>query len=389
MKIIYSLSIIALTTIALGSCCQEQIIPFNGSLTSLADLSDDETISICPENFTGAKGNGGMAIPELPATRNVNNSSEMAQNMGQGWKVNPYVVIKPGETFVLADIQDHGYINRIWMTPTGNWHTSILRIYWDGEESPSVECPVGDFFCNGWNYYARVNSLPVCVNPGLALSCYWQMPFRKSCKITIENIHPDPTWEMRVYYQITYTRTRVSKNAAYFHAQHRKVLHTENSLYTILDGVKGKGQYVGTYFAWKTHNTGWWGEGEIKFYLDGDKDFPSICGTGTEDYISGSYDFTRNGEYTIYNSAYAGMCQVIPETPAYSAEQKFGMYRWHIVDPIRFKKDLRITIQDIGYGHDNRYIPQKSQIATTAFWYQTEPHNAFPPLPEAELLMAE
>ena len=115
-------------------------------------------------------------------------ASHAARDLGQGWKVNPYVHIKPGETFTLAEIKESGAIQHIWMTPTGNWRFSILGIYWDGEETPSVECPVGDFFASGWGEFAQVSSQAVCVNPGSAFNCYWVMPFRKSCKITMTNI---------------------------------------------------------------------------------------------------------------------------------------------------------------------------------------------------------
>ena len=148
---------------------------------------------------------------------------------------------------------------------------------------------MGDFFACGWGKYAQVSSLAVCVNPGSAFNCYWEMPFRKSCKITLENIDEEP---MTLYYQIDHTLTEVPEDAAYFHAQFRRSnplpLKTDH---VILDGVKGWGQYVGTYLAWGVHNNGWWGEGEIKFFMDGDGKFPTIAGTGTEDYFCGSYDF--------------------------------------------------------------------------------------------------
>jgi hypothetical protein len=133
----------------------------------------------------------------------------------------------------------------------------------------------------------------VCVNPGSAFNCYWQMPFRKKAKITLENMDAKG---MTLYYQVNYTLTEVPKDAGYFHAQFRREAPLQQKgLYTILDGVEGQGQYVGTYLAWEVHSPGWWGEGEIKFFLDGDKEFPTICGTGTEDYFCGSYDFETVG----------------------------------------------------------------------------------------------
>ena len=254
-----------------------QEYPFDGlnmSLGNLSRLSDAKTRSISPENFTGEKGKGGMATPQLPATRNVNNASWAARDLGQTWKVNPFITIESKETVTIAEIEGPGAIQHIWMTPTGVWRWSIIRIYWDDEKEPSVECPIADFFCMGWNEYAPVVSLPVCVNPGSAFNCYWQMPFRKKCKITIENVNDSQS--MNLYYQIDYTLTDVPKDAGYFHAQFRRTRYNETSDFTIIDGVKGKGQYVGVYMAWGLRNNGWWGEGEIKFFMDGDTKFPTI-----------------------------------------------------------------------------------------------------------------
>ena len=355
---------------------------FNGldmNMGNLYRLSDAETRSISPENFTGEKGKGGMAKPSDGDQRNVANAHHAARDLGQGWKVNPFVIIKPGETFTLAEIEGPGAIQHIWMTPTGNWKFSVIRIYWDDEKEPSVEVPVGDFFAMGWNEYAPLVSQAICVNPGSAFNCYWQMPFRKKCRITMENINDQD--EMRLYYQIDYTLTDVPDDAAYFHAQFRRTNPNMSSDYTIVDNIKGAGQFVGVYMAWGVNNNGWWGEGEIKFFMDGDKEFPTICGTGTEDYFCGSYNFDRGGQYKEFTTPYAGLHQVIRPDGAYKSQQRFGLYRWHILDPVRFKKDLRITIQDLGWRHGGRYLPQKSDISSVAFWYQTEPHVKFPKLP--------
>ena len=360
---------------------------FNGldmNMGNLYRMSNAQTRSISPENFLGEKGKGGMARLEDKAERNKANASDAARDLGQGWKVNPFIIIKPGETFTLAEIDGSGAIQHIWMTPTGIWKFSIIRIYWDDETSPSVECPVGDFFALGWNQYAPLNSLAICVNPGSAFNCYWPMPFRKKCKITMENINDKD--EMRLYYQVDYTLTSVPDDAAYFHAQYRRSNPTVNSLYTIVDGIKGKGQFVGLYLAWGVNNNGWWGEGEIKFYMDGDTKFPSICGTGTEDYFCGSYNFDRDGQYKEFCTAYSGLHQVIRPDGTYKSQQRFGLYRWHIVDPIRFEKDLKITIQDLGWHQGGRYLPQQSDISSVCFWYQADPHAKFPQLPSWQQL---
>lgn len=369
---------------------------FNGldvNMGNLYRLSDAKTRSISPENFTGEKGKAGMADPADKDKPNTANAFNAARDLGQGWKVNPFVRIKPGETFTMAEIDGPGAIQHIWMTPTGKWRYSIFRIYWDGETEPSVECPVGDFFGMGWNQYSPLVSLAVCVNPGSAFNCYWTMPFKKKCRITMENVSDaDP---MTLYYQIDYTLTDVPDDAGYFHAQFRRLRSDINSDYTIVDGIKGKGQYVGVYLAWGVTNNGWWGEGEIKFFIDGDSKFPTICGTGTEDYFCGSYDFdTRKKNdagveevnYTEFCTPYSGLPQVIRGDGHYNVMQRFGLYRWHIKDPVRFDKDLKVTIQDLGWHQGGRYLPQKSDIASVCYWYQSEPHARFPEmLPWREL----
>lgn len=243
---IKSLILAALCMVTVGVYAQSNY-PFNGldmNMGNLSRLSDAKTRSISPENFTGEKGKGGMADPVRDKDqRNVANAHHAAKDLGKGWKVNPFIIVKPGETITIAEIEGPGAIQQIWMTPTGNWRFSILRMYWDDEKEPSVECPVGDFFCSAYNEYAQLSSLAVCVNPGSAFNCYWKMPFRKKARITLENINTAE--EMRLYYQINYTLTEVPEDEAYFHAQFRRSNPTQGSLHTLIDGVKGKGQYVG------------------------------------------------------------------------------------------------------------------------------------------------
>ena len=355
---------------------------FNGlgmNMGTLSRISKAKTHSISPENFTGEKGKAGMAMDGTGA--------RAARDLGQGWKISPSIRIEPGECRTLADIKGPGAVQQIWMTPTGHWRFSILRIYWDGSDIPSVECPVGDFFACGWNKYAQISSLAICVNPGSAFNCYWEMPFRKRCRITLTNIADDA---MTLYYQINYTLTDVPDDAAYFHAQFRRTNPLPyKEVYTILDGVKGQGQYVGVYMAWGVNNTGWWGEGEIKFFIDGDKKFPTICGTGTEDYFCGSYNFDvgkDNGGYREFTTPYAGLPQVIRPDGLYQSQQRFGLYRWHIMDPVRFEQDLKVTIQALGWHSGGRYLPNQDDIASVAFWYQTLPTAPFPQLPDRDYL---
>ena len=186
------------------------------------------------------------------------------------------MILQPGETFTLADIAGSGAIQQIWMTLAGGkWRFSILRAYWDDQEQPSIEAPTGDFFASGWESFAQVTSLPVCVNPGRAFNCFWEMPFRKRARFTMTNLADEP---LVVYYQINYTLTEVPEDCAYFHAQFRRTNPLPyKDVYTIVDGVKGQGHYAGVYMAWGVNNAGWWGEGEIKFYMDGDDEFPTIC----------------------------------------------------------------------------------------------------------------
>ncbi len=354
---------------------------FNGlgmHLGNLSMLSKAQTRSISAENFTGEKGKGGMATEGTGA--------ESARALGQGWKVSPSINIAPKNTVTLAEIDGPGAIQQIWLTvhPTF-WRKLVIRFYWDGEDTPSVEVPVGDFFCNGWCVRCNVQSLPVAVNPAGGFNCYWEMPFRKSARITIESLTDE---EVRgFYYQINYTLTDVPKDAAYFHAQWRR----SNPLpyktdHTLVDGIQGQGQYVGTYLAWGVNNNGWWGEGEIKFFMDGDDKFPTICGTGTEDYFGGAWNFEHPaGQYGVFSSPFSGMPQVIKPDGLYQSQQRFGMYRWHIMDPIRFQQDLRVTIQALGWRKEG-YLPLKDDIASTVFWYQSEPHAAFPTLPTFEFL---
>lgn len=373
---------------------------FNGlglSLGTLARLSSARTRSISPENFTGEKGQGGMATEGT--------GRQAARDLGQGWKISPSVVLRAGETFTLADIEGPGAIQHIWLTPTGNWRWTILRMYWDDQPQPAVEVPLGDFFCCGWGTedgrhhkganFRPLSSLAVCVNPGSAFNCYWEMPFRRRCRITLENLQPAQVGApdlgaITVYYQITYALTEVPEDCAYFHAQWRRSNPLPyQTVHTLLDGVRGQGHYVGTYLAWGVNNNGWWGEGEIKFYLDGDAEYPTICGTGTEDYFCGSYNFDvgqEHGGYREFCTPYAGLHQVLRPDGLYQSQTRFGLYRWHVMDPIRFAQDLRVTIQALGWRNGRRYLPLQDDIASTVFWYQTLPTAPFPPLPGRDQL---
>jgi hypothetical protein len=334
----------------------------NFGLGSIPLLSDAETRSISAENPDGERAGGAKAVPD---------ERSAASMLGTRWKVRPCITLEPGSTVTLADVEGQGIIQHIWITvrPTA-YRDTLIRFYWDGEESPSVEVPLGDFFCNGHGLRYNVNSLPVAVNPSGGFNAYWPMPFRKRARITIENQHWEPI--RGFFYQITYSLTEVPEKAAYFHAQWRRAMTTrECPEYVILEGLQGQGQYVGTFLAWEQLSNGWWGEGEIKFYVDGDTEHPTICGTGTEDYFGGAWGF--GGE--PYSTAFLGY-------PLYRKEAgevpKHGLYRWHVMDPIRFRRELQVTIQALGWWPNRKYEPLTDDIASVGYWYQADPHAPFP-----------
>jgi hypothetical protein len=272
----------------------------------------------------------------------------------------------------------------MWFTGRTLSREVILRIYWDDQPHPSVECPLGDFFTAGWGPFAQVSSLPVAVNPNNGLNCFWEMPFRHSARLTLENRGAQ---RFVCFYQINYTLTDLPSDVAYFHAQFRRTNPLPyKAVYSIVDGISQPGQYVGTYLAVGVTNSGWWGEGEIKFFLDDDAEFPTICGTGTEDYFGGAYDWDVNGQYVTYTTPFLGMHQVLRPDGLYRSQTRFGMYRWHIPDPIRFQSGLRVTLQALGWRGDGRYLPLQCDIASVAYWYQALPTAPFPELPDRDYL---
>ena len=350
----------------------DPFIALQPGLGSLPLLGRGRTRSISAENPSGEKGKGGMAIP-MPTEPKPAASARAADNLGQGWKVRPFIRLNAHQTATLMDVAGPGIIQHIWLVEGLN-RGLVIRFYWDGEDTPSVEAPAPDFFAVGHGRFAQVNSLPVVVNPANALNCYWPMPFRTHARITLSN-ETGSDVEL-VAYQITYVETEVPAAAGTFHAQYRRASTAERNPCVILDGVKGRGRYVGTFLAWTQREKGWFGEGEIKFYLDGDEQFPTICGTGTEDYFQGSYGFSRP-----YTTAYSGT--VLPASESADPPSFWSLYRWHIQDPINFEDSLRVTIQALGWGSDGKYKKLADDIASVAYWYQAEPHALFPKLPEA------
>ena len=337
----------------------------NFGLGALPLLSGAKTRSISAENPDGAVGGGARAEPA---------GEGAAAWLGKGWKVRPCITLPAGSTTTLAEIDGPGVIQHVWITAAEAAYTDcVLRMYWDGEDTPSVEAPLGDFFACGHGRRTRVASLPVAVNPVGGFNCYWPMPFAKSARVTVENEHHE---DLRgFFYQITYALSDLPPEAGRFHAQHRRSITTrERPEHVCLDGVAGQGHYVGTYLAWTQMSNGWWGEGEIKFFIDGDGEHPTICGTGTEDYFGGAWCFdgqTYTTPFLGYPLLDAGEGRV----------PRHGLYRWHVMDPIRFAQDLKVTIQALGWWPGGKYEPLTDDIASTVYWYQAEPHAPFPAIP--------
>jgi len=349
----------------------------NPGLGMLPVMVEAESRQVSPENPTGEKGMGARATPN-PSDPNLPFSAASA-DLGQGWKVNPFCKPKVGETLVIMDVEGPGVIEHIWIATEANWVNNgrgcVLRFYWDHEDSPSIEVPLTDFFAVGNDRFAPVNSLPVIVSPTATLNCYWPMPFRRHARVTFTN-ELSRTLNILAY-QIDFLKTEVPEQVGYFHAQWRRATTQRSSpVHTILDGVRGKGRYVGTFLAWAQLSEGWFGEGEVKFYLDGDSEFPTICGTGTEDYFGGSYGFPE-----VYSTAYTGNTLKREEG---NGPRKWSLYRWHIMDPVSFRRDLRVDVQALGWWPNNRYQPLADDIASVAYWYQSEPHAPFPKFPPLE-----
>jgi hypothetical protein len=343
---------------------------------NIARLRAVQTRSISPENFDGAPGGGGRATEGTGAA--------CARDLGPGWKISPSVDIAPGATFELANIDGPGQITHIWITThTDNWRTLLLRAYWDGADEPAIEVPYGDFFGQGWGKFAQINSQPIAANPHGGFNSYWPMPFQSGARFTLENLS---TVEVRVYYQITFETGGDYAGLGYLHAQWRRSNPLEYlTPHTIVEGVEGQGQYVGTYLAWGVNSNGWWGEGEVKFYLDEDEEFPTICGTGTEDYFGGAWNFDVPGQgYTEYSTPYLGLPQVIRPDGRYVSQQRFGMYRWHVPDPIHFGHRLRVDVQALGWRSGWRYLPLRDDIASTALFYLDRPTARRPRTPSAD-----
>ena len=195
------------------------------------------------------------------------------------------------------------------------------------------------------------------------------MPFRHRATVTLANLGDD---DVVLYYYIDYGLGLVPDDVAYFHAWWvRNSPVASSHVHAIMPPTFDDGLYVGTYLALGTNHPGWWGEGEVKFYIDGDDQFPTICGTGTEDFFGGAWNFDlQYGQgYSRFSALYVGLHQVLAPDGLYQSQQRFGMYRWHEADAVRFRHSLSVTIQDLGWRPDGRYKGRNDDMATTAFWY--------------------
>jgi len=355
------------------------------SFASITKVKNGQTRLITAENVYGEKGRGGMAdINGIPQEEVVKIGQEWsvgdaARELGQKWKVRPCITLPAESTTTIMDVDGPANINHIWITvDVPHFRDLIIRMYWDNEEVPSVEVPVGDFFGCAFKKRLKITAIPINVNPSGGMNCFFPMPFRKHAKITVENRSPKEIGGF--FYAISYELGEIDPDEAYFHAQFRRsnpLTYKED--YVIVDGIKGKGHYVGTQMGWQQNNEGWWGEGEIKAFIDGDTEFPTYCGTGTEDYFGGAWGFCDN-----YSAPFMGYQDLMTlgenKRITNSVGNRHSLYRYHIMDPIRFDTDLKVTMQAIGWRSELRYLPLQDDICSVAYWYQLEPHNPFPSL---------
>ena len=327
----------------------------------------------------GAQQNFNTAFPDLATLKSYHTMRESSSD--PNWQngnadARP---IPPGDTLTLADVQGPGEIVHIWLTISdreyGYSRLLVLRMYWDGEKEPSVECPVGDFFGMGHGLDVPFDSLPVRVSSdGRGRNCYWPMPFGKSARITITNEGRQRCNSF--YYYIDWRKLdKPARNTGYFHASYRQEFPTVMGQNYLIADLAGRGHYVGTVLSCRQLTPGWWGEGDDFFFIDGEKE-PSLRGTGTEDYFCDGWGFRKQA------GAYYGA----PLVEGGEAGHRTTVYRWHIPDPVVFTQSLRVEIEHKGVairpdGTKSGFDERADDFSSVAFWYQTEPHKPFPPLP--------
>ena len=336
--------------------------------------------SISFENPTGEKGQGGKS----------------SNHLGIGRKGFPAKQIIPNEKVILCDIEGPGTIRHMWMT--GDWkdknqllRTTIIRAYWDGQEHPSIECPLGDFMGLAHGKVISYQSFVHSVGENAALNIWLPMPFVSRARITLTN---ESNISFTLFYQIDYTiNDEHNEDVGRLHVCFQRENPTiQKNDFEILPKRNGKGRFIGAVIGIRTLYTDWWGEGEIKFYLDGDTDFPTICGTGSEDYVGLSYGiqqttFLYHGCNLIYNSdSIYQIKDYITNELKNMSNQYISMYRWHIPDPIYWEKECRVTIQQIGWSPNvkNHLFERQDDWSSATFWYEPIPSNHLPEIPSAE-----
>ena len=304
------------------------------------------------------------------------------------------VPVEPGASATLLDVSGAGVITHVWFTISSDdphhLKNLVLRAWWDGESTPSVEVPIGDFYGMGLGEYFTYQSALLAVAPIKALNAYFQMPFEKSARLTLTNEGPVRTDSL--YFAVDYvTLPSLPSGIARFHAQYRQAAPnkgwTDNwksngddlvNNKKNLDGkdnyvffeATGQGHFVGVTHAIEQNQDNWFGEGDDMIFIDGDT-LPTINGTGTEDYYNGAWDFGGQPFAYMHNGA-----PVISD-PHERIGGRYCLYRWHIESPITFEKSIKVTIE---HGHANH---RSDNFYSVAYWYQTEPHAAFPALPAA------
>ncbi len=312
-----------------------------------------------------------------------------------------WVVIPPGKTKTLAEISGAGVIRRFYMAPLAadrmRYRKAILRIYWDGEEKPCVEVPIGDFFGSGLGTLRYIHSMVVDVNPGFqdwdfdAMVNYLPMPFEKGARITLENDGNVP--ELRLWYHFDvekYPDGKLPANTGRLHAQWHDAKHMpvepgsgpKNTTlgnvfvknpegkgnFVMLD-AEGKGTYVGLFLTVDNVIGGWYGEGDDMIFIDGAR-LPTFAGTGHEEVFNSGCCPDKE-----FFGAYTGFYLIQNSDGNFGGKNQ--MYKFYVNDPVRFSKSIRVTIE---HGHANNF---ENDYTSTAFWYQQEPHKAFPPMPSA------
>jgi hypothetical protein len=287
--------------------------------------------------------------------------------------------IAPGETLTIADLSGPGVITHIWFTiahdAPGYSRLLTLRMYWDGEPNPSVECPIGDFFGIGHGVDKPFVSLPIRVSSdGRARNCYWPMPFNGSARITVTNDSTVPCAALFWYVDWQQRKVPVA-DIGYFHAMYRQESPCVMGRNYLIADVEGRGQWVGTMQSVYHMSDGWYGEGDDFFFVDGEAE-PRLRGTGTEDYFCDAWGF-REQDGPYYGT---------PLWEGYRAGDRSSAYRFHIPDPVPFTRSLRVEIEHKGSqsfadGTANGFIERDDLMSSVGLWYQTEPHKPWPALP--------